>query len=50
MVTKAGLKPKKGLSEKLKQNAIRLPAKEGKILLDRKDKLHRMLMEDNDER
>lgn len=49
MVSKIGLKPSIRQQEKIKQNAIKLPVQDGKIVLDRKNPLHRMLMEENDE-
>lgn len=49
MVPNTELKPSKSLSEKIKKNAVRIPVKDGKIMLDRKNPLHRMLMEENDE-
>lgn len=49
MVSKSVLKPSRSLSDKLKQDAVRLPVKDGKIILDEKNSLHRLLMGDNNE-
>ena len=48
MVSKTELKPPKGLSDKLKNEAARLPINDGKVMLDRKNPLHRMLMEESE--
>ena len=49
MISKTELKPSKRISEKIKQDAIRVPVRDGKIILDSKNPLHRMLMEENEE-
>jgi len=48
MVSKTELKPPKGLTDKLKNEAVRLPVNDGKVMLDRKNPLHRMLMEESE--
>lgn len=44
-----GLKPSKILAEKMKQDAIRIPVKDGKVILVQKNPTNPKLMEENDE-
>ena len=47
LISQSKLKPSKRLSQKLRQDAVKMSVKDGKIILDRSNPLHRMLMDDN---